>query len=86
MNIPDCNTNNIICNFHTIPITDILTAGTILSISLGILLGYRYSLSTIIILIILLLILDIFIHPYIGIPNNISYYFNLGKKPPGWRI
>ena len=88
MNQPfNCNTNNLVCNIHTIPITDILTFGTLFIVGIGVLVGKNnnYTLSTIILLIIFLLMIDILIHPYFGMPNNMSYYFGLGPKPNTWR-
>lgn len=83
----NCDENNLICNIHTVPLTDLLTAGTTAIIGLGIYFGKtrEFSLAGIILLVIILLFFDIIIHPYFGVPNNISYYFGLGKKPDIWR-
>ena len=83
----NCDSNNIVCNLHTVPVSDVLTFGTLFIIGIGVLVGKtnNYALSTIILLIIFLLMIDIFVHPYFDMPNNISYYFNLGPKPPGWK-
>jgi hypothetical protein len=83
----DCDYNNVVCNLHTVPIVDVLTASTLFTAGLAIFAGvqYNYSLSAVILLIIILLSINILIHPYFGMPNNLSYYFGLGKKPSTWR-
>jgi hypothetical protein len=77
--------NHLIDNFHSVPLTNLITLNVFVIIGLTLLVKYYgYDWKTAITLFVILLIIDIFIHPCLNIPNNISYYFGLGPKPKGW--
>lgn len=78
---------NFVYNVHSVPITDLFTLGTIIIILIAYVANqyYNMDIKTCIELLVVLLIIDIVIHPLVGIPNNISRYFGLGERPIGWR-
>lgn len=78
---------NILYNIHTVPITDLFTfsIATIFLITYIANQYYHVDIKTSIELLFMLLILNIVIHPLFGIPNNLSRFFGLGKKPDNWK-
>jgi hypothetical protein len=78
---------NILYNIHTVPITDLFTfsVAAIFLITYVANQVYNVDRKTSIELLFILLILNIVIHPLFGIPNNLSRFFGLGKKPDNWK-
>jgi len=77
---------NFIRNAHTVPLTDLVTLNTLIIIVIVFLLkNMGYDQQTCLIALAVLVVASIAIHPMMGIPDNLSYYFGFGDKPVGWR-
>ena len=78
---------NFLHNIHTVPLTDLLTFNTaiILAIVYSANKYYEYDMKTCLVFLVILLIINVIIHPYFGIPENLSRFVGLGERPIGWR-
>jgi len=72
---------------HTIPLTDLITLNTIvIFLMVYVFCNYmKYNTNTTVFVLAIVFVVDIFIHPFVGIKNNVSYFFGQGEKPNGWR-
>ncbi|MCJ7637284.1 MAG: hypothetical protein MUO21_07325 [Nitrososphaeraceae archaeon] len=74
-------------NAHTVPLADLLTLNVLIIIAIVFAVKYYgyCDQNQCLILLGVLLVASIIIHPLMGIPDNLSYYFGFGDRPAGWR-
>ena len=72
---------------HVVPVSELVTIDTLsfLALSLWWATAQGYTWVGFIITILIFLFLDVIFHPLVNTPNNLSYFFGMGEKPPGWR-
>jgi hypothetical protein len=79
--------NRFFQNAHAVPLIDLVTLNIVIIVAIVWAIkyfGYCEG-NTCCYWLVGLLILSIIIHPLLGIPDNLSYYFGLGERPVGWR-
>jgi len=79
--------NTILLNAHAVPFTDLITVNTVLVVGVALALARYLKLNTWSTASTVggFLVASVLLHPRMGIPDNLSYYFGMGKKPTGWR-
>ena len=72
----------IICNLHTVPITDLITVDSLATIGVALYIGNRYEwqVATIIVFTLLLLLINAQFHAIFGIPTNIGKTIGIAPK------
>ena len=79
--------NRFLINAHTVPLTDLITLNVLIVVLIAY--GFRYmgwcNGNACIGVLVGLLVLSIVLHSYMGIPDNLSYFFGWGARPIGWR-
>jgi hypothetical protein len=79
--------NRFLVNAHSVPLVDLFTLNTLIILLIAYGLKYmewcddRSCAAALIGLV----VVSVMLHSYLGIPDNLSYYFGWGEKPVGWR-
>jgi len=83
-----CPKNYFLNNWHSVSLTELITADVLLPIGLGYIAGSKagYGSIGIIIVIILLLIINSILHWMWGMDTNFNYYLGIGGPPHIFKV
>lgn len=77
--------NTLFYNAHTVPLLNLFTLNVLIIIAVAYWVKYAgYTDMQALVVLVILVVISIFIHPMMGVPDNLSYYFGQGPRPAGW--